>query len=104
MLTINSDDAFLVHLYGDFQKSFTGNGTLELNVNCGSHCEEYGAPADSPGESTSFEFCEMSNIEQPLHGKKATCPPKEGFALISSPAYVFPMFLNVPVSTTRFLP
>ncbi|KAI5863771.1 hypothetical protein GGS23DRAFT_513425 [Durotheca rogersii] len=93
------DDEFSVHIYGTFQHSFTPNATLDLTVDCGSHCEEYGAPpGDSPGETVTADFCEMSGIEQPLGGKKknVTCPPEEGYALISSRGYVVPMFFGTP--------
>ncbi|KAI1371191.1 hypothetical protein F4677DRAFT_436223 [Hypoxylon crocopeplum] len=93
------DDVFLVHLYGTFRGSFTPNATLNLFDDCGSHCEEYGAPpGDSPGESLAIDFCDMSEIEQPLGGMKTnvTCPPQEGYALISSMGYVMPMFFSAP--------
>lgn len=90
-----------MHIHGTFQKTFAADATMELSVDCGSHCEEYGAPpGETPGESTIAGFCELSDIEQPLGGKKknATCPPEEGHALISSTGYVMPMFFRVPVS------
>ncbi|KAI0875542.1 hypothetical protein GGS24DRAFT_455065 [Hypoxylon argillaceum] len=91
------DDVFTVHLYGTFQGSFTPDATLELRVDCGSHCEEYGAPpGESPGESATEGFCNLSNIQQPLGGKKATCPPQDGYALITSTGYVMPMFFSTP--------
>lgn len=101
MLKFASGDEFTVHIYGAFQKSFASNATMELAVDCGSHCKEYGAPpGETPGESTSAGFCELSDIEQPLGGKKknATCPPEEGYALITSIGYVMPMFFRAPVS------
>ncbi|KAI6091244.1 hypothetical protein F4821DRAFT_198843 [Hypoxylon rubiginosum] len=94
------DDVFMVHLYGSFQGSFTPNATMDLSVDCGSHCEEYGAPpGERPGETTTVDFCEMSMIEQPLGGEEkrnVTCPPQEGYALISSEGYVIPMFFSTP--------
>ncbi|KAI0098281.1 hypothetical protein GGR51DRAFT_431810 [Nemania sp. FL0031] len=94
---VHIDDVFTIHLYGTFRESLTPNATLEFQVNCGSHCEEYGAPpGESPGESALVDFCELSGIEQPLGGKKATCPPQEGYALISSLGYVMPMFFSTP--------
>ncbi|KAI2473471.1 hypothetical protein F4781DRAFT_380433 [Annulohypoxylon bovei var. microspora] len=98
------DDYFTVHLYGTFQESWTANATLEINGNCGSHCEEYGRPPfeeTPPGEPVSLNFCDLSKIEQPLGGKKkhATskgCPPEEGYALITSPGFIATLFLNVP--------
>lgn len=102
LLMVNSDDVFLFHLYGTFQDSFTPNATIDVTVDCGSHCEEYGAPPGDrpPGETVTGDFCEMSEIEQPLGGRKRnqTCPPEEGYALISSPGYVVPMFFSTPVS------
>ncbi|XXG98252.1 methylenetetrahydrofolate reductase (NAD(P)H) met13 [Hypoxylon texense] len=95
-----TDDVFTVHIYGAFQDSFTPNATIDLTVNCGSHCEEYGTPpGDRPGETTTADFCEMSEIEQPLGGREkrnATCPPEEGYALITSYGYVVPMFFSTP--------
>ncbi|TGJ88662.1 hypothetical protein E0Z10_g9 [Xylaria hypoxylon] len=94
---VHIDDEFTIHMYGAFLESFTPNASLDLQVNCGSHCEEYGAPpGQSPGESATADFCELSGIEQPLGGKKATCPPQEGYALITSSGYVFPMFFGTP--------
>jgi hypothetical protein len=97
---INSDDAFLFHLYGTFQGSFTSNATIHLRVDCGSHCEDYGnPPGETPSKTWSFDFCEFSNIQQPLGGKKnTTCPPEKGWALIASPGYTWPMYINAPVS------
>jgi hypothetical protein len=96
------DDLIFIHLYGTFLNTFTGNGTLNVKVDCGSHCSVYGLPPDWPGESTDeFTFCEMSRIEQPLDGmppRNETCPPVKGAALITSVAYVPPMFIR-PVST-----
>ncbi|KAI8631673.1 hypothetical protein F5Y19DRAFT_493544 [Xylariaceae sp. FL1651] len=95
----HADDEFIVHLYGSFQGSFSPNATLDLTVDCGSHCEEYGfPPGERQGETTTEKFCEMSEIEQPLGGKKknTTCPPKEGYALISSWGFVMPMFFSNP--------
>ncbi|CAG8958678.1 hypothetical protein HYFRA_00011520 [Hymenoscyphus fraxineus] len=91
------DDLASVNFYGEFQESFKGNGTIELTVNCGSHCEEYGYPKDTPGANTSFTFCDMSEIEQPLQGRKATCPPEKGPTIITSLVYVLPMFLRAPL-------
>ncbi|KAI6081592.1 hypothetical protein F4821DRAFT_24424 [Hypoxylon rubiginosum] len=93
------DDDFLVHIYGTFQDSFAPNATITVRADCGSHCEEYGAPpGERPGESISADFCEMSGIEQPLGGLETnvTCPPQEGHALISSPGYIMPMFFHAP--------
>lgn len=98
----------MVHLYGSFQGSFTPNATMDLSVDCGSHCEEYGAPpGERPGETTTVDFCEMSMIEQPLGGEEkrnVTCPPQEGYALISSEGYVIPMFFSTPVSFSSIFP
>ena len=98
---ISSDDDFLVHIYGTFLGSFTPNATVAVTVDCGSHCEDYGVPpGESRGETFTGNFCEMSDIEQPTGGKKrnATCPPEEGYALITSLGYIMPMFINAPVS------
>lgn len=102
-----SDDDFLVHIYGTFQDSFAPNATITVRADCGSHCEEYGAPpGERPGESISADFCEMSGIEQPLGGLETnvTCPPQEGHALISSPGYIMPMFFHAPVSFPPIFP
>jgi len=104
LLTANSDDFFFFHLYGTFQDSFTLNSTIEVRIDCGSHCEEYGnPPGEMPGESFLFDYCEYSNIMQPTGGEKrnVTCPPEKGWALIETLAYIWPMFLRVPV---RFTP
>ncbi|KAI4866794.1 hypothetical protein F4820DRAFT_446670 [Hypoxylon rubiginosum] len=93
------DDEFTVHVYGSFRGSFTPNATLDLTTNCGSHCEEYGAPpGETPGETGRIGFCEVSQIEQPSGGKErnATCPPEEGYALITLEGYVMPMFFGTP--------
>ncbi|KAI2629984.1 hypothetical protein GGR54DRAFT_587226 [Hypoxylon sp. NC1633] len=93
------DDEFTVHIYGTFQKSFMPNATVNLAADCGSHCEEYGAPPGTrPGESFTVDFCKMSQIEQPLGGEKTnvTCPPQEGYALITSWGFVLPMFFRAP--------
>lgn len=100
--SLSSDDEFIIHLYGAFRGSFAFNATIDLTVDCGSHCEEYGAPpGETPGETVTVDFCEVSEIEQPSGGgrrRNETCPPVEGYALISSPAYVVPMFFSTPVS------
>jgi hypothetical protein len=102
-MMITSDDVFMVHIYGAFQETFqetpTQNATIDLRADCGSHCEEYGAPpGETPSETITFDFCDMSIIEQPLGGRKATCPPAEkGYALISSMGYAFPMAVYTPV-------
>ncbi|KAI1775060.1 hypothetical protein F4818DRAFT_441884 [Hypoxylon cercidicola] len=93
-------DVFTVHIYGTFQDSFTPNATIDLTVDCGSHCEEYGnPPGETPKETVALSFCEMSWIEQPLGGKKKkneTCPPEEGYALITSEGYVWEMPIHTP--------
>ncbi|KAM0715194.1 hypothetical protein Q7P37_009659 [Cladosporium fusiforme] len=94
------DDIFLIHLYGTFQHTFSPNATINLKVDCGSHCEEYGnPPGESPSETVEVDFCEVSEIDQPL-GRKSdrngTCPPEKGYALLSSAAYVVPMFFSTP--------
>ena len=99
---LDSDDDFLFHLYGTFQGTWSGNATITARADCGSHCEEYGAPpGERPGESYTDIFCHMSEVEQPLGGKKKneTCPPEIGYALITSPGYVIPMFFSAPVSS-----
>ncbi|KAH8165903.1 hypothetical protein CIB48_g2344 [Xylaria polymorpha] len=93
------EDVFQFHLYGEFQETFTPNATMELTVDCGSHCEEYGVPpGERPGESGTVPFCGVSDIEQPLGGEKRneTCPPVEGHALITSPGYAWRMFFGAP--------
>lgn len=90
-----------MHIYGEFQKSFGPEATLNLTGDCGSHCEMYGVqPGEPTGESALFPFCEISLIEQPLGGKKknATCPVEKGYALITSGGGVVPMFIRAPVS------
>ncbi|KAI0191646.1 hypothetical protein F4808DRAFT_443680 [Astrocystis sublimbata] len=96
------EDVFTFHLYGEFQKTWTSNATVNITLDCGSHCEEYDIPVppgeERPGESGTIPFCDVSEIEQPLGGEKRneTCPPVEGFGLISSPGYVWRMFVNFP--------
>lgn len=100
ILTINSDDVFAMNAYGSFQKYFIGNGTIDFTVDCGSHCVEYGwPPGDTPGWSDggTFPFCPYIDVDQPLHGKKATCPPEPGFALIDTVLWIMPFFLVEPV-------
>jgi hypothetical protein len=73
-----------------------------VRIDCGSHCEEYGnPPGERPGETFTIDFCDFSSIQQPLGGKKnVTCPPPEkGWALITSPAFVWEMFLGPAVSS-----
>ena len=104
MHSLNSDDDFEFYLYGTFQESFREtNATLDLRIDCGSHCEEYGNP---PGEvpSTTFEmdFCKVSYVQQPSEpdGKLGnyTCSPShDGLGKITSPVYLLPMFIRVPV-------
>jgi hypothetical protein len=68
--------------------------------NCGSHCEEYGRPPlrDNTPAFT-VPFCNMTQIEQPLGGKKdVTCPPEKGWALITTMGYTAPLLMSSPVS------
>jgi hypothetical protein len=98
---LTSDDDFNFYLYGTLKSTFPQpNATITVTVDCGSHCADYGVP---PGQGDSFEvdFCEFSQIEQPLGGKRESpgCPPPEpGPGLISSVGYVWPMFIRAPVS------
>jgi len=98
-LTFDSDDDFIFYLYGTFLDTFTPNATINLTVDCGSHCEEYGAPP-AFGESFLMDFCEFTWIEQPLGGKKKVpvCPPEKGYGLVQNVGYVWPMFIRNPVS------
>jgi hypothetical protein len=105
-LTSNRDDVFSIHVYGSFQNTFTSNATIDLTVDCGSHCDMYGVPPDErAGETGSFNFCDLTEIEQPTGGEKRndTCNPKQGYALISSEAYIFPMFIRAPVCFLRLI-
>jgi hypothetical protein len=102
-LTTISDDDFLFHLYGSFQESWTGNATIESRVDCGSHCEEYGVPpGEMPSETWTPQFCDMTEIEQPTGGKKnVTCPPVPGYALLTSPGYVWPLMFHNSVRCSQ---
>lgn len=50
-------------------------------------------------DNFSLPFCEMTDIEQPTGGipKNDTCAYESGYALLSSGAYLFPMFIQMPV-------
>lgn len=90
-------------MYGSLQREgmWPANATINTTVDCGSHCEVYGNPlGERPSESFTLPFCEISYIEPGLGGgnMNATCEPVQGQARITSLIYVFPMFLNVPVS------
>lgn len=89
-MTVCSEDVFSFNLYGTFRDTFPQNATIELGGDCGSHCEEYGRePGEDPGETVKFDFCDMSDIQQPLgHTVDRAFPPEEGWALVSSPGYV----------------
>jgi hypothetical protein len=78
---------------------------MEINGNCGSHCEDYGVvdPDDRQGETFTIDFCDMSDIEQPLSGRKAECPPEKGWAMMHSLGYIMPMFINAPVSISLLM-
>jgi len=45
---MNSDDAFLFHIYGEFQDTFPPNSTIDVWLDCGSHCEEYRTLLERP--------------------------------------------------------
>jgi hypothetical protein len=73
-------------------------------VNCGSHCEEYGNPplGDKPTPAWTVPFCNVTQIEQPLGGKKdVTCPPEKGWALITTMGYTWSAIMSSPVSYSR---
>ena len=66
----------------------------------------YGVPPeDRAGETASLNFCDFAEFEQPTGGKKRndTCRPEEGYALITSMAYIWPMLIRAPVCVFRFL-
>jgi len=105
-VVINSDDVFIVYLYGTFKDTWgPENATLDFTIDCGSHCEEYGhVPGDPKGETNRFDLCEFSQgLEQPLGGRKKneTCPPEPGPAMIPYAGFVWPFPFHVAVS--RFL-
>ncbi|KAB5566683.1 hypothetical protein GE09DRAFT_1107834 [Coniochaeta sp. 2T2.1] len=94
---VHIDDDFLFYLYGTFQDTFPANATINITVDCGSHCEDYGVPSGTGGSFT-LDFCDVSGIEQPLGGMRKTpiCPPEKGSGLIKNVGYVWPMFIRSP--------
>ncbi|KAB5583245.1 hypothetical protein GE09DRAFT_1078164 [Coniochaeta sp. 2T2.1] len=101
---VHIDDVFYFYLYGTFQDTIPANATINITVDCGSHCEENDLPPGS-GESFTLDLCEFSWIEQPLGGmrKSPICPPEQGPGLITHIGYVWPMFINFPVSCRLLL-
>ncbi|OQO14035.1 hypothetical protein B0A48_00911 [Cryoendolithus antarcticus] len=92
------EDDFLFHIYGSFLGPIGYNATINATVDCGSHCEEFGAkPGDPTSESDKEDFCEMTKIQQPLGGRPAKqCLPEPGFGLITAPGYAWRMIFNGP--------
>ncbi|KAK0115002.1 hypothetical protein ONS96_013475 [Cadophora gregata f. sp. sojae] len=90
-LYINDD--FIVTIYGEFSQNITANSTMNLWVDCGSHCKEYGAEEGS-GEGDSIEFCDVTDVQQP--NRRQGCPMEKGGAILSYEFFVWDMFLHQP--------
>ena len=84
---------------GELSKNITPNSTMNLWLDCGSHCEEYGAEPGS-GEGDSIEFCDVTDVQQP--NKRQGCPMEKGGAILSYEFFVWDMFLHQPVSQPTF--
>ncbi len=80
---------------GEFLEDINPNSTLNLRVDCGSHCKEYGSEPGS-GEDGSVPFCKYTSIEQP--NKRKGCPLEKGGVILSYDALVFDLFFHTPVS------
>ncbi|KAI1268556.1 hypothetical protein F5Y18DRAFT_234590 [Xylariaceae sp. FL1019] len=97
---VHFDEEFFFNLYGIFQKPLTPNATINAYIDCGSHCEDYGnPPGERPGAGIDVDFCEFTQIQQPLGGlpkRNTTCPPVAGYALSTSMGYLMPMFFRTP--------
>ncbi|KAG4410796.1 hypothetical protein IFR04_016072 [Cadophora malorum] len=91
-LYINDD--FIITVYGELSKNITANSTMNLWLDCGSHCEEYGAEPGS-GEGDSIEFCDVTDVQQP--NKRQGCPMEKGGAILSYEFFVWDMFLHQPL-------
>ena len=76
---------------GELSKNITANSTMNLWLDCGSHCQEYGAEPGS-GEGDSIEFCDVTDVQQP--NKRQGCPMEKGGAILSYEFFVWDMFLN----------
>ena len=84
---------------GEPSKNITANSTMNLWLDCGSHCQEYGAEPGS-GEGDSIEFCDVTDVQQP--NKRQGCPMEKGGAILSYEFFVWDMFLHQPVSQPTF--
>ncbi|KAI0166657.1 hypothetical protein GGR57DRAFT_496918 [Xylariaceae sp. FL1272] len=91
------DDGLFVHLYGSFRETFTGNATITMSAGI-----RHEVPADGhhpsllPSEDSDWDFCEFTEIEQPLGARNATCPPEPGPGLMTSFLVAHSFFLGTP--------